>query len=274
MKQMFSMDDKEMNINYSSLSQYIACPMKFKFNFIDGLFKDTSSKSANFGTSIHKALESFYTNRNTEEANKAFMDKFVELDIIDEEGRLTIENGIKLLNNYYKTYENDGYKLVEGFAEKEFKIDTGLITPKGRTINLFGTIDAIVTDSNGTYVLDHKTTRTLGSQFINTYRVSHQMSAYIYAAKQITGDESINTAIINGLQIAKTKSDLVRTFFTMSKEQEFEFLTELKYICGLIESGLFFRSGGSTCGEYGGCNFLDLCSCSYAQREISKRSYL
>jgi len=109
-----------MELDYTQLTTYQACPMKYYLKFVLGLKKkvvDVREIDKLFGQAVHKGLEVYYNNvcrgkHNVVEVLKVF-DDFVDLPPEAKEFHKTKQNGIDLLIKYMEHYS---------FLDKDMRI--------------------------------------------------------------------------------------------------------------------------------------------------------
>lgn len=249
----------------SSLSD-LSCHRKAYYKHELGIVPEVGV-AANFGTAIHYALAEYYKTpwaaRSVEMLIKAFAYSWEELKPeVDDELR-NLSTAIKILTEYEKTFNGDErYKVYcddQGpFVERSFdvKFSDG--------INLTGTIDLVVEDTSTgeLIVMDHKTTRSLGQEFINKYRINAQFAGYCFAVSALTG-KKVDKYIVNGIQVAKTKQTVFRLEGHISDYQKSQYMSDVvSKINAYMSDELKSRALDSQCSSYGGCPFLDACSAS------------
>lgn len=259
-------------INSSALGIYQTCPRKFHYIFDYG-FEHKVSSAAHYGTMIHQALESWYSiptrERNSTQLLKAWDAIYNISDYIPSDDKRTKDTGNKVLAEYARQYQDDPWEIYVDktgpYTERQFE----LIIHDGpfMQIKLFGTIDMLVKNKNNgeIAVMDHKTTSSIGKDFCNRWEVNHQLTGYILgAAQSMNLPWNIDKAIINGIQIAKTKQQVIR-IQTMRDKDDFDDLKNvLMFACNQYitskETGFFPMASGAVCSSFGGCQFLEVCS--------------
>lgn len=274
----------EIRINNSSLDLIQTCMRKAQYVLERGLTTNDESSALIFGSAIHKALETWYCipqdKRNAPDAKRQATDAFLSYSksletSVDVGDKRSPQNGVRILENYFKKYATDTLEIVHdenGLPIVERRFEVPLFETKSYDVILFGTIDAILRDTavNAIYVTDHKTTSALGSEFYNRLKPNHQYTAYIYGAQKVF-NLNTNLFLVNGLQVAKTKWDLVRQVTTRD-ESDFDELKAAvrKVIDDFIrakETSSWPMNAPNPCTMYGGCPFRDVCSASPGTRE-------
>lgn len=237
---------------------YLECPKRFEYRWIRRIAPVNKSLPMIFGSLFHEALLIWYTSKDVEKAKKVFneLPKFVE-----DESR-TRERAALLLDKYIERWKDEPYKIRE--LEVEFHI-----MMKGGSI-FAGRMDALIDWMNGTYVKDHKTSRILGLTFFRGFRPHFQIDGYCYACRELTG--SCMGAIINGIQVCKTKMAFEKKISSRTEGELNSFPIEYEKIVGRLEEDILKKSffkNTSQCHHYGGCPYIDLCT--YGDDEISSK---
>jgi hypothetical protein len=199
--------------------------------------------------------------------------------LIGIDGPRNPESVINILNNYFDNYLDDPYELVvdaDGpVCERSFEmvIFEGELLGKKTRIVFFGTIDSVLRNRETGEILgcDHKTSHSLGKDFLNRIRPNFQYTGYYWAIRDIL-KLPIDRFMVNGIQIAKTRSELVRQYSHVTDEDIEELRYSLiwnvkKYLeCLAAANNEFFHtsqafpmSAPNACSMWGGCNFKRIC---------------
>ena len=110
----------EINMNniysYSRIETFRQCPLKYKFNYIDGIKRKTQSIEAFMGSRFHEAMELLYkdirfkapsVNELIEHYNNQWDEKYSDSVFIVKKERTPDDYrriGIEAINDYYKRY--------------------------------------------------------------------------------------------------------------------------------------------------------------------------
>ena len=215
----------ERTFDFTSLDTFQTCRKKYYYRMVKNLVPNTVAPALEFGKAIHLALEAYYKNGcNLEMALDAFTHNYADREGDD---RRTIENGIKVLRGYAEVYKNEPFKVIDtevGFAVPisnmvteednvtrcntcgmavdgtEQKECPGCLTPY--SIILCGRLDALVDWDGQLYVLEHKTSSSLGMNYFKQFEINMQVDGYVYAATELTGRQCLG-AVINVLEVWK-----------------------------------------------------------------------
>lgn len=196
------------------------------------------------------------------------------LAMLPETDARSIASGVWLLTHYFKTYLNDAYVIhvddLGPFTERRFTVP--LLKRPGLSVELFGTIDfALRNEASGEILIgDHKTSSRMGSEFLNRIKPNHQYTGYMFGAREAFGITSEHF-MVNGLQV-KSKPLTARggppTFTRQITRRSNADFAEFRDV---IEEAVtnFLRwtdtarwplGIADACANYGGCQFLDVCS--------------
>jgi CRISPR/Cas system-associated exonuclease Cas4 (RecB family) len=270
MKRMLEVKDGKFYINSSSVDLIQTCKRKAQYALLDGYRSEDESEALTFGKAIHAALEEFYktTDRQLAPILDAFMIAAAPLAHVPATDKRSIDNGVKILKRYFEVYENDpwvAYRDEKGaFVERSFEVPF-------MDHFIHGTVDAVLrnTETDELVLCDHKTATSL-SDLANRVNPNLQFSIYIWALQRM--NIPVKRAMINGIQVAKTKSDLVR-IFTERNYQDFEEMFDSVHAAIQDYSSCYVAGkwpmNTSSCSHYGGCQYLEVCSLNKNLRPIA-----
>lgn len=266
--------------------------------FVRRLKHETEGEALTFGKAIHKALEHWYTlpqamrklsKAEAEAADglpigvgnscalgsiAAFCEAAAPLRALDADNKRSLENGVKILKAYFTKYLDDGLEIVsdQHGPMVERRVSFIIYEDESVVIEYFGTIDMVVKNlySGHIMVADHKTTSALGAQFYNRIKPNHQYSGYLKGARESLGIDTW-LFMVNGIQVAKTKSEFARQI-TERTEEDFNELRNavvqaVKHFLDCYNSGVYPQYSPNPCTNYGSCTFLDVCSAPASLRE-------
>lgn len=279
----------------TSLGLLKTCPRKYQLTMVLNWQGKTRSHHLDFGIFYHSAIE-FYIKRMAtkpeflsnldwhedsvrEAIRKALIDSFGYEPGIDKRTGLpktdkTRRNLIRSLVWYFEHYGlNDPCRPFilsngQAAAELSFRFEIG------HDQMLAGHLDQIVWFGEHRYVLDHKTTSSTvtgasAKYYFSGFNPDNQMSLYALGAA-VAFNTPVSGVIIDAAQVAVGFTAFGRDFTHRSKDQLHEFLEGVYSYRSLAEQ--FTRSGfwpmnETACGNYGGCQFRDICSKSPSVRE-------
>ena len=94
--------------DFSTLDVFQTCRKKYYWMLVRNLQTKTKSPALLFGGAVHNALDCYYT-KGAEKAKKLFRETYK--DIEGEEIR-TVDNGLKLLDNYAQVYAKEPFSVL------------------------------------------------------------------------------------------------------------------------------------------------------------------
>jgi hypothetical protein len=111
--------------------------------------------------------------------------------------RLYPGNVQKILEHWMQAQREQKREFTISHTEQILEASIGDID--GEEVIYYGTLDAIMHWSNGQWVMDHKTTGNMGSDWEEQWSMSAQMIGYVWLAR--ANGFAVRGAFINGLEI-------------------------------------------------------------------------
>jgi putative RecB family exonuclease len=272
MKRAMQQYQEQLHISHSQIFCYLACSLKYKFQYVEQRPKERISLALPFGKSIHSALERYY---------RSLMDDrtVVSLDLMETlfEESLTLEldntevpvmfkteasdtasaiqMGNRLLKTFYDNIDLAGMEIVD----VELPLSAPLYTDTGEKtdITLVGFIDLLLRDAEGNLlVVDNKTSKQKKSQ--DTVDDDLQMSAYSYlrAANGYVFPRAEVNCRFDVLRKLKTPK-LEQYFTSRTAENRRRFAKIANGVLAGIEQRIFMPVKGWLCSD---CSYADACS--------------
>jgi hypothetical protein len=173
------------------------------------------------------------------------------------------------LEFYYEQYPfgEDGMEpitLASGRRGIEFSFATpiGIDHPQtGDPILYAGRADLIANFSNGIYIVDEKTTSSLGQSWSRQWEMRGQFTGYMWAA----AEQGVQTTgcIVRGVSILKTKYDTMQVL-TYRTPHEIDLwhkqtLRDIHRMIACWREGYWDYALDGACTEYGGCSMVRVC---------------
>lgn len=188
----------EIIYDNSQLQEFKNCQYRYWLHYGLGYKKrqeGVDEHDKNFGTAIHAGLETHYKGGDLGSVIKAFSEAYPTQLSTDDNAK-TQENGIKILQEYIKHYQEQDKKFKVLACEET---DTFEIAPG---VNYRVKIDLIVenTEQGGVYVIDHKTTgKSFDYRYWSQFEPNSQLTGYsAYAQKRF---KEAHGAMINGIRL-------------------------------------------------------------------------
>jgi len=228
----------------STLTNFVECNRKGEYRIIHRREFNSTAWALEYGRRMHKALELRYTGSNvllgsagvTDQMQQLLADEWANKGAEPDGEWRTLDNACATVAKYNKEYPTETFNVLTthddtiacelAFAlplttfelttpittvdlvTKEFKVVTRL------PVFYTGRIDLITREADGTIlVTDHKTSSVGGAGLFDEYFTGGQMKGYVWAGRQLTG-ENVLGARINVIGCRPpTKTIACNTFF-------------------------------------------------------------
>ena len=261
----------------TSISLAMTCPRKYQLRILEGYSPKNKSVHLRFGGHYATALEHFYKHR----AEGATIDEALARVVREAlEDTWDAERGepypfehpaktrlglIRAIIWYVDEFADESaagittYHLADGKPAVElsfsFEIEDDIV--------LCGHLDRVVSYADDLYIMDQKTTgSTIGTYFFNSFKPDVQMTLYTLAGKVIL-NSPVRGVIIDAAQINMNGVRFGRGFTFRTEEEISEWWRGVRQLIAqthsYADSG-FFPMNTTACGNYGGCEFREVCS--------------
>lgn len=265
-----------------SLTTFQTCPRKYQLQILEGWTPKERGVHIRFGGGFHKALEIF------EKTSGTFIEKMYAAiraaltDTANADGTTWVsENPYKNIETLLTTVvwylddfgENDSLETVfvdgKPALELSFRYDFEISKPIG-SVFLCGHFDRVVTFQNNYWIVDRKTTKyQIGSNYFESFNPHTQFTHYTYAS-QVVLPEPAKGVIVDAAQILVSGTRFARGFSMRTDTDIREYEHELKITLSIAKQFAdrdFYPKNPSSCSNYGGCEFRQICSASDFMRE-------
>jgi len=169
--------------------------------------------SLNFGSCIHLCLEHRYRKYGAACPGPSFgneiadiITKYFDSHPVPADDWRTANWAVALFKKYMERYEVEDFSILadsNGTPLVELSFTLPLYTHSSSLgeipVVYTGRIDLPVFADGGTWVLDHKTTSVLGSQFFDRMKRSAQQKGYCWAFQELTG-KPVTGYIVNAIR--------------------------------------------------------------------------
>lgn len=272
----------------TSLSSFAKCPRYYQLKHIEGWAGNFTSVHLVFGGIYAASLERYFKLVAEGATPSEALRQIIRLALIetwtherDEAGERILETGspwdsehnlktrdtlIRSIVWYFDHFASDTMDTVH-LADNRPAVELSFSIPFGELddieLTYCGHIDRLVEYSGGKYVMDQKTSgSTISSKFFRDFTPDMQMSGYTWAGKQLF-DIPISGVVIDAAQIAVGFTRFERGFVHRSEAMLAEWYDTAHSI---IEEAYHafetsnYRMNPTACGNYGGCEFRNICS--------------
>jgi hypothetical protein len=258
----------------ASLIKESACERKLWYMLFRGLRKRNSNHKMEYGTAVHKALESYYSDNDKDKAINAAIDHYADVLVPDKDFR-DLAHLVNLLTQYFKVDTG-----LEVKCDPEPLLEMRFAYPYRQTEKLdilfCGTIDFVGTYFGRPVIVDHKSTAAYNtSSYFAAYKVSPQLMFYNMIWNTMFPEDYIG-CMINGIFLGRSnKNKFERSeIFEFSKDR----LTKFKaYVDDLVDrlvakfdehsddldrepESIFLSNFASCETRFGLCSFSPLCT--------------
>lgn len=128
-----------------------------------------------------------------------------------------------------------------------------------------GRADLIGHFAGGLYVVDEKTTSSLGASWSRQWEMRSQFTSYAWAARKAAGLQ-VDGIMVRGISILKTKYDTLQVLTYRSQYEIDRWLDQthrdLKRMIQCWKDGYWDYALDGACTEYGGCSLTSVCKSS------------
>ncbi len=264
--------------DYTTLSVFQTCRKKYYYFAVRQLRPKVKAPALSFGGAIHDALDAYYSTKSMDAGISAFKKNYSD---IEGDDLRTVENGVNVLEHYAQIYKHEPF-------EPATKPEEGFAVPIG-DIMWGGRVDLPVNWNGQNWVMEHKTTTILRSNYPIPFTIDKQLTSYVVGMELLTGKKYVG-CIVNVLEVWKKNMRI--TSRTKTPEQRFarfpfmrskmlkerfklNILRIVRDIKWCEENNEFYEAENrDACFTYNKpCPYLDLCRYG-ASEEIIKRDFV
>jgi hypothetical protein len=185
-------------IHTSELTSWKRCRRRWAISELARITPVKRNMNFLLGSAVHAGLEEWYKHDDAELAMKAFH-AYIEEDtkelrestpwLYAEQEAEILENidlGEQMLGGYFAQWGRESFKVGKRAGERllEVHFETPILKPDGRPFKGYiyaGTIDGVIVDEYGYWLLEHKTTSYTNADYL---RLSDQNVMYLAFAQQ------------------------------------------------------------------------------------------
>lgn len=172
------------------------------------------------------------------------------------------ENLIRSIIWYVDHFSDDPTPVVI-LSDGRPAVEHSFQLPVDNGITFSGHLDRLVTYADKPWIMDQKTTTsTISAHYYKQFKPNTQMSMYSFAGKAVFGIP-IAGVIIDAAQIAVGFTRFERGFTTRTESELNEWYDGTMHnieLARIATREKYFPMNPSSCNNYGGCVFQDVCS--------------
>lgn len=230
---MSSRNPRKLVLSPTRISTYLACPLMYKFVYIDKLsrFYYKPKAAHSFGASLHRALQEFHSHggastQTSDQLKSHLRRAWVEIgyeSLRDEQAYF--ENGLRILQGHHSTPLPSG--TITLFTERQLKQDMGAFVLAGRIDRLDQHIDDRIE------VIDYKSGRVSVTE--EEVRNDLAMNVYQLLAKLNYPNERVTGSILCLTTGDKATVELTPNELTQVQEHIRGIAPDIMSICSYTE---------------------------------------
>lgn len=265
-------------IDSTSRKSFVSCPTQWFYGHVLHLRPAKPNINLHFGGCFASGLEAtrkaFYDDGlSVPEAKargyEAIIKSWGDFEFVENRNAKALDTCLLALDSYFTQYdpETDPVRPIKGAngqAAVEFSFSLpipGVTHPDGGPVLYAGRCDMIGEYMGATYPVDEKTTTALGHKWLSNYRLSSQITGYIWASSEYGFSPA--AAIIRGLGILKSEIQHLQVIEYRPKWMIERWLEQLSSnVNSMIRQWSemkFDHALDDACSSYSGCPFSELC---------------
>jgi len=264
-------------IDSTMRSAFLSCPHKFFLEFVFGLRSSAPSIHLHAGAVYARGLEVLrkeYYGKKTPLADcitEAYQAMVIEWGDMPgwEDHPKSFVNVVKAMIAYTEHYPLDSDPLKPHMTAKGPAVEFTFAIPipntahpdTGEPILYAGRFDMLGEYQNALYVVDDKTTGSLGARWARQWRLRGQFTGYCWAAREF--GFPIAGAIIRGCAFKKSGIDFADAITYRPNWLINQWLETLRHdlnrMAQTYKEMTFTKNFGDACAAYGDCDYVDLC---------------
>lgn len=279
----------QLAIDSTSLGEFKTCPRKYYYSIILGWQQKETSVHLTFGILMHGSVERYHHAKARGLKHEASLQESVKWLLGETWNKIlsrpslmgdTYKNRLTLLRTvvwYLDQYgDNDALETVvlangKPAVELSFSFDSGYRSSlTGEPVVFCGHLDRLARLNGDVYIPDLKTTKSeLSPWFWQQFNPNNQFGMYTLAG-QVVWNQPVKGLIVDGAQVLANSSRFARHMISMDaasiQEWHREAIWNVRLMEGCASVGFWPRNDKS-CGNYGGCAFIPICSRSPGGRD-------
>lgn len=275
-----SFDENGVQFGWDATSITCAqtCLRYYYYKIIMGYQPKRKSVHLEFGGVYADALEQFYKHKALGADNEEALRLVVAKAMIDSFG-MEFDHSAKTRMNLIRTIvwyidefsdESEAHIKTHYLADGKPAVELSFALEVDDSIVVCGHMDRVVEFGNDLYTMDQKTTSaTLSSYYSSAFKLDNQFNLYPWVGKAVL-KTPVRGMILDAAQIAVGFSRFERTFIPKTQAQLDEWWMSAQYTIDMARAATTldkFPMNLTACGNYGGCDFKEICSRSPSVRK-------
>lgn len=265
----------------TSISMAQECPRKYQLSMLEHWRGKNESVHLWFGKHFASVLEMYYKELTAgiprdEAIRNGVMFLLTETwnsetkapDTFTDTAK-TRETLVRTFVWYVDHYEHDTMELWVT-PTGQAAVEHSFVLPINAELFFAGHLDRVVTYNGDRYGMDQKTSKSaITPHFMKQFALTNQMSMYTWAG-QIVYDIQLKGIVIDGVQVAVGFNQFHRGFTLRHQKQLDEWLDDSLMTIDQIHQytkDQYFPMNRTSCNNYGGCMFREVCSRHPANRK-------
>lgn len=275
--------DLPQHFDSTMRSCFVSCPQKFKLEFMHGFRPPGTSVDLHAGGCFAKAIETVYhgvwvdgndTATALRRALAVYLIEWGDYEPPPHKNTAKTKDRVwEAVEAYFEKYPPredhvQPYFSADGKPSFEYSFAIPLVGdgfplhPSGEPFMYSGRFDALGKYMGRPVVRDEKTMgQTSGKNWAEKWALRGQFMGYVWACQQLGLD--LDTVVIRGVGILKTKFDLPEAIVPFSKYQIDQWHEQLRHdlwrLRRAYDDGYFDYNFGDACNSFGNCMFMDVC---------------
>lgn len=268
--------------SYSSLATLASCAEKFRLAYVEEIEPPGVNLPQVAGTAFDAALNRLYVSGWDEAEAIAALEAAwgdIRPPLGAKHGHLTLDFLRERVRTYMREREArptlmETGEVLTGFSGVMHAFEWA--DAAGRVVRVRGIPDFAIRDTSGRiFVVDLKTTSAwISDWWMTQFRIGHQLRIYAAMVETLTG-EQVAGGLINAVYVGEKALDppeawtrrksapsrLERIDITRGQiEEAHEWVRGVLALERMCEAEDLWPRNERACGDYGGCEFLDLCT--------------
>jgi PD-(D/E)XK nuclease superfamily len=265
-------------IDSTMLASYRNCPTSFNLGYLQHYRLGSGGESVHlvaggaFAKACEMARRAFYVDGMSQQDAEAegliaLVKAYGDFDPPEGSAK-TLERMCGALEYYFESYPLATDIARVSKLGPNYAVEFSFATPlpfnhpvTGLPLIFAGKADAVVDYAGGLYILDEKTTTSLGSQWAKQWDLRAQFTAYAWGLKQLGFKPA--GSIVRGISILKTKFETQQAIVGQEQWKIDRWEKEMhRTVAAMIndyKTQDFAYNLGAACAEYSGCPYRMVC---------------